>query len=188
MNKRELRDSMAKLKRACGNELKEKQSAWIAAQLETHTLFQRAHVVLLYSALPDEPQLEDLFNRWHGVKRLLLPVVEGDDLKLREFEGWNSVKAGRFGVLEPVGSFYEDFLSIDLMILPGVAFDYAGHRMGRGKGYYDRFLSLSAIRPVYKIGVCFDFQLLPQIPVDAWDVPMDEVIAGNGERYMKKMQ
>lgn len=188
MDKRELRDSIVRLKRACGNELIEKQSAWIATQLEAHALFQRAHVVLLYSALPDEPQLEVLFNRWYGEKRLLLPVVEGDDLKLREFEGWDSVKSGRFGVLEPVGPFYEDFLSIDLMILPGVAFDYAGHRMGRGKGYYDRFLSLPAIRSVYKIGVCFDFQLLSQIPVDSWDVPVDEVIAGNGERYMKKMQ
>ena len=173
---------MAKLKRACGNELKEKQSAWIAAQLETHTLFQRAHVVLLYSALPDEPQLEVLFNRWHGVKRLLLPVVEGDDLKLREFEGWNSVKAGRFGVLEPVGPFYEDFLSIDLMILPGVAFDYAGHRMGRGKGYYDRFLSAYQ---GFTAGICYSSCIQWNLPHGYFDRPVNVLIT---EKYSRRIR
>ncbi|HQG08910.1 MAG TPA: 5-formyltetrahydrofolate cyclo-ligase, partial [Dysgonamonadaceae bacterium] len=71
---------------------------------------------------------------------------------------------------------FVDFDSIDLIIVPGVAFDRKLNRLGRGKGYYDRLLS-QLKSP--KIGICFDFQLLESIPVEDWDIKMDMIVAQN---------
>ena len=63
---------------------------------------------------------------------------------------------------------------LDVVLIPGVAFDAAGHRLGRGRGYYDRFLA--AYPYIYKIGVCFDFQKVAEVPTDEHDMLVDEVI------------
>ena len=77
--------------------------------------------------------------------------------------------------MEPTGRSFTDYASIDLAVIPGMAFDTSGNRLGRGKGYYDRFLSL--LPPyIYKIGVCFDFQKFNEIPSEATDVTMDLIL------------
>ena len=83
----------------------------------------------------------------------------------------------QFGILEPVGEIFEAYNLIDLMIIPGVAFDTSLHRMGRGRGFYDRLLSVAE---TVKIGICFDFQLVERVPVEEFDVPMNNVITPNG--------
>jgi len=135
-------------------------------------------------------------------KRIVLPCVEGEGMIFRSVEG-GAMREGCFGIGEPCGAAV-DPSEIDLMIVPGVAFDRSGHRLGRGKGYYDRFLaecdtkrhdseSLAIAAPVtkkrdaedhsharraiYKIGVCYPFQLLDSLPREPHDQPMDMVIA-----------
>ena len=61
----------------------------------------------------------------------------------------------------------------DMLVVPGVAFDKDGNRLGRGKGFYDRLLQAET---AFKVGFCFDFQLLPQIPVESFDMPMDAIV------------
>ena len=73
-----------------------------------------------------------------------------------------------------MGEQFTDYDKIDLALVPGMAFDAAGHRLGRGKGYYDRFLGEHP--HIYKIGVCFPFQRVAEVPSEAHDVVMDEVI------------
>lgn len=149
----------------------------IAERLETHPLFCRAHTVLLYHSLNDEPATHALIDRAYAAgKHILLPVVEGDCLCLYPYSGPEYLTTGPYGIREPANrevSFtrYED---IDLAVVPGVAFDNQGNRIGRGKGYYDRLLPrISAC----KIGVCFPFQLTDiTLPVTDTDVPMNEVI------------
>jgi 5,10-methenyltetrahydrofolate synthetase len=80
---------------------------------------------------------------------------------------------GAFHILEPIGEQFADYEKIDVALVPGMAFDAAGHRLGRGKGYYDRFLA--AHPHLYKIGVCFPFQHVAEVPVNEYDVCMDEV-------------
>ena len=84
------------------------------------------------------------------------------------------VQTGSFGIQEPTGELFTDYDTIDVAIIPGMAFDAEGHRLGRGKGYYDRFLS--RVPHLYKIGLCFSWQLVDHVPYDEHDIKMDEVI------------
>lgn len=90
------------------------------------------------------------------------------------------MEAGAYGIMEPEGPAFTAYDDIDLIIIPGVAFDVKHNRLGRGKGYYDRFLQqMQQMRQThaYKIGVCFPQQLVDSIPVTAYDIPMDEVVS-----------
>ena len=90
------------------------------------------------------------------------------------------MEAGAYGIMEPGGPAFTAYDDIDLIIIPGVAFDVKHNRLGRGKGYYDRFLQqMQQMRQThaYKIGVCFPHQLVDSIPVTTYDIPMDEVVS-----------
>lgn len=145
--------------------------------LELTSLFQQAQNVLSYYSLGDEVDTHQLMSDYAHSKRFVLPVVKGEELLLKEFRLGQKMKKGALGISEPEGGDeFVDFDSIDLIIVPGVAFDRKLNRLGRGKGYYDRLLS-QLKSP--KIGICFDFQLLESIPVEDWDIKMDMIVAQN---------
>ena len=173
MNKKELRKYVAGLKTLHAASITQ-ASADVLNRLEAHPVFQQAHTILIYHSLPDEVNTHDFIRKWSAHKQILLPVVIGDDLELRRYTGSADLKKGAYGIEEPVGEPFTDYDSIDLAIIPGVAFDTHGNRLGRGKGYYDRLLP--RLPHTYKIGICFPFQLLEEIPTDALDVRMDEVL------------
>lgn len=140
--------------------------------------WQAASTLLLYYPLPDEVDVLPLIESAHESGRLvLLPVCKGEDLELRRYEGKASLVQGAFSIMEPTGEVFpeERFDEIELAIVPGMAFDEAGHRLGRGKGYYDRLLP--RLRAVHTIGICFPFQRLDAVPADTHDVTMQEVIS-----------
>ena len=144
-------------------------------QVEALEAFRRASTVLLYWSMEDEVQTHDFVNRWYKEKRVLLPCVDGDDLRLRQYTGPECLKAGeQCGIGEPTGPEYTDLDSVELIIVPGVAFDRTGNRMGRGRGFYDRLLKSTP--NAYKVGVAFDFQVVDSVPVEEFDVKMDKVI------------
>ena len=137
--------------------------------------FRQAGTVLLYWSMEDEVQTHDFVNRWYEKKRLLLPCVDGDDLRLRQYTGPECLKAGeQFGIGEPTGPEFTELEQVELIIVPGVAFDRKGNRMGRGRGFYDRLLKSTP--KAFKVGVGFDFQLLDTIPTEPFDVPMNHVV------------
>ena len=105
-----------------------------------------------------------------------IEFVTGDEtMELRHYASREDLEEGAFQIMEPVGEPFIAFDQIDFALVPGMAFDAAGHRLGRGKGYYDRFLSTHP--DIYKIGVCFPFQRVAEVPSEAHDVVMDEVIS-----------
>ena len=176
MEKKELRRQIKTLKAQYSLDEKKELSRLVWRQLESHPLFRDARVVLLYWSMDDEVYTHDYVLKWAASKKILLPCVKGDFLELREFRGMESLHPGEgFGILEPVGELFTDYASIDAIVVPGVAFDLNGNRLGRGRGYYDRILKQTDAAA--KIGICFDFQLLPDVPVDALDVPMDLVVS-----------
>ena len=175
-NKKELRKQISLLKtryRATG--LRQSDSAKILAALEAHPAFRAAATVLLYHSLPDEVDTYRFVENWSAQKRVLLPQVVGDDLCLRRYTSAADMAVGAYGILEPVGELFTDYDSISLVVVPGVAFDAAGNRLGRGKGYYDRLLPRLAA--AYKIGICFPFQLVDRVPAEPFDIRMDEIIS-----------
>lgn len=176
MNKKELRNFVRQQKETFRSQF----PAWsqaICREVASMPRWKSARTVLLYHALPDEPDLQLLLDEAVSQgKQVLLPVVVGDDLMLRRYKGRDTLREGPFHILEPQGDDFptERYGEMDLALIPGMAFDREGHRLGRGRGYYDRLLS--RIPGAYKLGVCFPFQLLPAIPSEPHDIAVDEVL------------
>lgn len=172
--KQELRKVIATRKKGYTLSQRKELSADILKNLETDSRFIEANTILMYYSLPDEVQTHDFVEKWRGKKNILLPVVVGDDLELRTYTGKQELSEGAFHIDEPTGETFTDYDAIDLVIVPGVAFDNNGNRLGRGKGYYDRLLPRIG---AYKIGICFPFQLVKEIPTEPFDKKMDKIIS-----------
>lgn len=173
--KKALRIEIRQLKRACPLEERRRKSLSVWEAVERDEVFQQAGTVLAYWSMDDEVYTHDFVNKWAGSKTLLLPCVKGDELELRYFDGEERLQPGEgYAIPEPVGALFTDWGKIDLILVPGVAFDKSGNRLGRGKGYYDKVLKQTG---AYKLGVCFDFQLVERVPVEPHDVKMDRVVA-----------
>ena len=173
MDKKELRAHIKALKKQHSKEQLLEQSEQILAKLEQHPDFAKAETVMLYSALPDEVQTQAFLEKWHLKKKIILPTVVGDDIIPVEYGKNTAFAVGDFNILEPQDEPY--YGGFDLIIVPGVAFDRQGNRLGRGRGYYDRFLCQHL--DVKRIGICFDFQLVDKVPSEPFDIRMDEVIS-----------
>ena len=153
-------------------------SSVLLGLIEKHPRFISAKTILMYHSLSDEVQTHAFVEKWHTSKKILLPIVQGDILVLRPYTGKNSMQTGAFGIEEPVGENFTDYDEIELGIIPGIAFDRQGNRLGRGKGYYDKLLPLLHS---YNIGICYRFQALEKIPAEPFDRNMDEVWTEEGK-------
>ena len=171
--KKELRKRIALLK-TLHKSTTTHQSAEILAALEAHPVCRTASIILLYHSLPDEVHTHDFIRKWSTKKKILLPVVIGNDLELRVYTSPADLAIGAYDIEEPTGALFTDYATIDLVIVPGVAFDRDGNRLGRGKGYYDRLLP--RIPSAYKVGICFPFQIVEEVPAAPFDIRMDEII------------
>lgn len=172
--KKELRRLVRSAKAAYSPDQLREMSRPIIDRLTSHPLYQRAGTILLYHSIPDEVCTHALISEAWQTKRVLLPTVVGDHLELHEYSPTSATHEGAFSIVESEGALFTDFAAIDLAIIPGMAFDSAGNRLGRGKGYYDRLLPHLTC-PL--IGICFPFQFLPHIPSEPHDRPVDEVIS-----------
>lgn len=175
LSKQELRLQVRAAKKAVPLEEKIERSRAIMAQVERLSQFQQASTVLLYWSMDDEVATHEFVNRWYAEKCVLLPCVDGNDLRLRQYTGPECLVAGPgFGIGEPTGAEFTDLDHVQMIMVPGVAFDQQNNRMGRGRGFYDRLLKSTP--NAYKVGVAFDFQMFDSIPVESFDVPMNAVI------------
>lgn len=175
-DKTSIRQHVRNLKKAVSPEERLFLSHMLIKRLEQHPRFISAGTVLLYHSLPDEVNTHELIRDWRERKRILLPVVKGNDLELKEYTGENALENGCYGISEPTGCPFTALDQIDLAVIPGMAFDDEGNRLGRGRGFYDRLLARLDTFGVYKIGLCFDFQFLPHIPSEPHDIAMDEIL------------
>ena len=142
-------------------------------RLEQMAAFMMADRILMYHSLPDELSTRDFLGKWSGRKHFFLPRVNGVNLDILPYEQ-TRLHLGAFEIEEPDGNDLTDIADIELIIVPAVAYDRHGNRVGRGKGYYDRMLAGSRAT---KVGVGYDFQLIDDaIDTDSHDVPVDIVI------------
>ncbi|MDD4115513.1 MAG: 5-formyltetrahydrofolate cyclo-ligase [Massilibacteroides sp.] len=144
--------------------------------LETLPEFIHANIVAVYYAMADEVRTADFIEKWAEKKKILLPLIADDMIRFYTYKGADSLKSGVFGILEPVPDEDEYICVPDLVVVPGVAFDRQMNRLGRGKGYYDRLFMQFGWREVTKIGLCFHFQLISEVPVGENDVRMHHIV------------
>jgi 5-formyltetrahydrofolate cyclo-ligase len=197
MRKEELRQQMRQIKRQFTPRQLEELSLPIVVRLKER--LKDAQIIVAYYPLPDEVDIRSLLDDLVAEgKTVLLPKVMGDTtMELRLYTGQQDLCEGAFHIMEPTGENHGDFPydssvmkikgTVPVILVPGVAFDAAGHRLGRGRGYYDRFLnkvrtvllrqdSLTQKNRPSVFGVCFDFQKVAEVPTDEHDIPVDEVI------------
>lgn len=152
-------------------ELRQK-SERIVEKLKHDTAFITAKTVMLYWSLPDEVHTHTLIADVLKTKTVVLPTIVNDLLIPVKLNDITNLREGKFHILEPQNSVFTD--KIDLIVVPGIAFDRAGNRLGRGRGFYDRFLQYQTAKT---IGICFDFQLVEEIPTEAKDIPIGKIIS-----------
>ncbi len=171
--KREIRKRVAEAKKGYNPSVAIESSRSIFEAVEQLPEFQASRTILAYWSLPDEVNTHSFIRKWYKNKTILLPLVAGNDLELRLFTGMDClVPQSPLGIPEPVNSVPFSIEAVDMVVVPGVAFDTNMNRMGRGKGYYDKLL---AGRDIFKVGVCFSFQMIERLPTEEFDVKMDRV-------------
>lgn len=152
-----------------------KQGEKSIQKLESHPLFQLSQRVLLFHSLPEEVNTHELIERYKDKKTIILPTVVGDNLELHIYNSSTPTSTGTYKIIESLGPLVpeSDYSLIQLAVIPGVAFDDEGNRLGRGKGYYDRLLPLLKC---HKIGLCYTCQFIDVVPHEPHDIKVDEVI------------
>lgn len=139
-----------------------------------YPLFSDKKSLALFAPTLAEPDLDLLWDIGLLEDHLVsYPRCEGDDLSFRPILALSELVLGRFGIREPAPG--PRLGQLDLIVVPGLAFTEEGGRLGRGAGFYDRFLSKIS-RNTVKIGVCFEFQRVSEIPHECYDMKMDAVI------------
>ncbi|MDD6028636.1 MAG: 5-formyltetrahydrofolate cyclo-ligase, partial [Bacteroidales bacterium] len=146
----------------------------VCRTLLRHPRLQSASHILAFWPLPDEVDIRaSVRELWRLGHDIYLPrVVSDTEMVACPYLGDSSLSPGAFGILEPAtppSTLHKDTVAL----VPGIAFDKQCHRLGRGRGYYDRFLSLH--KP-YTIGLCYPFQIVSHVPHDNLDIPVDEVL------------
>lgn len=141
-------------------------------QLENLAAFAVSNRILIYNSLPDELSTRSFIDRWASRKQFFLPRVNGIDLDILPYDR-TRMHVGAFRIEEPTGDNIASPDTMDLVIVPAVAYDRSGNRIGRGKGYYDRLLRLTN---AMRVGVAYDFQIFDDIEPEPHDIPVDIVI------------
>ena len=187
--KQRLRQEMLAGRRSLPAAAIKKGSEAIAAYFCAWPPYLSAQVVMLYLAMPDEPQTAALIEHaWQAGKTVAVPLM-GDRyglMEAAEFGSWDDLTTGRLGLKmpDPARARLLDPATIDLVVVPGVAFDPAGRRLGMGAGYYDRFLPRASL--AYRLGLAWSVQVTAAVPADEFDVRMDYLLTEDGFRPLAR--
>jgi 5-formyltetrahydrofolate cyclo-ligase len=163
-------------------DVRAEKSTRLCEAIAQSTMWQTARTVAIFAPQPREPDVEMLWSGAGG-KSFAYPRVAEARLDLHRVESMYELLPGAFGVREPAANsaLAVSPETLDLILVPGVAFTADGTRLGRGGGYYDRLLA-SLPAHTCKIGVCFDAQVLPELPVEPHDQYMDFIATESGIR------
>jgi 5-formyltetrahydrofolate cyclo-ligase len=171
-DKSRLRDTMRRHLKQLSPDERRRRSLRICEKLDPFFFGKKS--LALFAPMPTEPDLDLLWDFDILADHLVsYPRFEGDALSFHPISALSELVAGRFGIREPAPSSGPQ--QLDLIVVPGLAFTTDGNRLGRGAGFYDRFLSTIPGTTV-KIGVCFEVQQLSHLPQEPHDVRMDAVV------------
>ena len=175
MNKQELRQAIRARKRAMTEEDILRRSEILAEKFTRSNAYRAAKTIYGYLPYNQEVRTVPMLRRaLEEGKRVAVPKVYGDDMKFIYLDDLSQVAKGYAGIPEPVanGPVAQDETA--LVLMPGLAFDRAGHRIGYGGGFYDKFLAREPHHPT--VALCYDFQVMDRLETEEFDIPVDLVI------------
>jgi len=181
LNKHSLRKQLLNKRKLLSDRAIFEKSNKIAEKLIKFDKYQQSEKIMLYIATKSEVQTHRMIkSAQKDNKKIYIPLIiqEQHDLMpslVTDFE--KEIALGNLGIYQPKEEFLRLFPPsiIDLVIVPGVAFTQQGHRLGRGGGYYDRFLKKLS-RGAYSVGLAFEMQIIEEIPLEETDMPVDCII------------
>lgn len=175
MDKKELRRTIRERKRAMTEEEIVSRSEKLGALFLASEAYQKAKTIYGYLPYNQEvrtvPMLEQALR---DGKRVAVPKCYGDEMKFLFMEDLSKVEKGYAGIPEPIADTPVADDETALVLMPGLAFDPQGHRIGYGGGFYDKFLAAEPNHPT--LALCYEFQLLPQLETEEHDIPVDYVL------------
>ena len=175
MDKKALRRTIRERKRAMTEEEIVSRSEKLGVLFSQSEAYKAAKTIYGYLPYNQEvrtvPMLEQALK---DGKRVAVPKVYGDEMKFLYLDDLSQVEKGYAGIPEPIadGPVADDDTA--LVLMPGLAFDPAGHRIGYGGGFYDKFLAAEPNHPT--LALCYEFQMLPELHTEEHDIPVDTVL------------
>ena len=175
VNKKELRQQIREKKRAMTEEEIAEKSRVLGEKLFSCPQYQAAKTVYGYLPYNQEVRTVPMLRRaLEDGKAVAVPKVFGDDMKFILLSDLSQVAKGYAGIPEPIADGPEAADDHALVLMPGLVFDPQGHRIGYGGGFYDKFLAREPAHPT--VALCYDFQVLPELETEAFDIPVDLVL------------
>ena len=175
MNKQELRKSIREQKRAMSLELIEEKSARLGELFAASEMYQQAKTIYGYMPYNQEVRTVAMLERaLQDGKRVAIPKCYGDEMRFIFIDDLSKVEKGYANIPEPIA---DEPIADDetaLVLMPGLAFDPQGHRIGYGGGFYDKFLAKEPNHPT--LALCYDFQMLDHLETEEFDIPVDAVL------------
>jgi 5-formyltetrahydrofolate cyclo-ligase len=178
--KSELRQDMRQTLQTLSAAQRQQFSEQVATRLFSLPEVGKASTFLLFAPLPEEINTQPIFLRLRELKkRVAFPWIDSQqvDMRCMEVDDWEKLQPNALGFPEP--SFQQEKEmnpgNLEIILTPGLAFDRRGHRLGRGKGYFDRFFANSQVRAL-RIGLFYSIQEIDFLPVDTWDFPLDMIL------------
>ena len=155
-------------------EARESAATKIFQIIESRNEFQASQCIALFAAMTDEVTTAKALHNWREMgKHIVVPRVEGDVMRFYDYDP-EQMTTGAFGIEEPTSDTEIPAEAIDLMIVPARAFTREGLRLGRGGGFYDKFLAAQPDHPT--VALCYGFQVVPALPTEEFDIPVDCVL------------
>ncbi len=190
MGKKELRKEILSRRSEIDPPMRATKSKQIVETMLMTPFYQTANYIFSFVPFGDEPQIKELLSiAIQDGKKVAIPktIPQSREMIPYLFSGWEELQEGPYGILEPNPdrAIKADIALIDLVFMPGVAFDRMGGRLGYGGGYYDRFLS--KLSPCPKLAaLCFDEQVIEEVPMDEHDHRVDILVTDRGWMYVVK--
>ena len=176
MDKKALRRAVGEKKRALSDAEIAARSAILAKKLFQTEQYKDAMSVYAYLSFNQEVRTRPIIERaWADGKRVAVPKVIGDDMRFIWLTDFSQLGEGYFGITEPVANEPVADDPAALVLMPGLAFDPEGHRVGYGGGFYDRFLAAEPAHPL--VALCYGFQLFDHLDTEEYDIPVHLVIS-----------
>ena len=176
MDKIQLRGYIRNKKREMTDEQITKTSQRLGEQFYKHPLYVNAKTIYAYLPYNQEVRTIPILKQaLHDGKRVAVPKVFGEEMKFIYLDDFSMVEKGYAGIPEPISDEPVANDKTALVLMPGLAFDMDGHRIGYGGGFYDRFLAMEPNHPT--LALCYDFQVFSHLDTEEFDIPVDCVIS-----------